>query len=61
MLQFSQKEYMVDESASYAKLKVIITSQRHFPISFNYKVLVSNTESQPYPGLNFTIKKVAKL
>ena len=56
MVQFSQEEYMVDEPAGYAKLKVIITGHRYLPISFNYKVLVSNTEFQPYPGLYFTLK-----
>jgi len=55
MVQFSQKEYMVDESTSYAKLKVIITGQRYLPISFNYKVFVSNTEFQPYPGLHYAV------
>ena len=51
MVQFSQGEYMVDESAGYVTLKVIISGKRYLPISFNYKVFVSNTEFQPYPGL----------
>ena len=42
---------MVDESAGYISLKVIIIGQRYLPISFNYKVFVSNTKFQPYPGL----------
>jgi len=51
MVQFSQDEYMVNESAGHASLRVIIIGQRDLPISFNYKVFVSNTEFQPYPGL----------
>ena len=44
MVQFSQGEYMVDESAGYVSLKVILSGQRYIPISFNYRVFVSNTE-----------------
>ena len=51
VVQFSQEEYMVDETAGYVSLKVIIIGQRYLPISFKYKVFVSNTEFQPYPGL----------
>jgi len=52
MVQFSQAEYMVHESADYAFLKVIIIGQRYIRISFNYKVFVSSTEFHPYPGLH---------
>jgi len=51
VVQFSKDEYMVDESAGYASLRVDIIGQRDLPISFNYKVFVSNTEFHPYPGL----------
>jgi len=50
-VQFSEDEYMVDESAGYASLKVIVSGQRHLPISFTYNVFVSNTKFQPYPGM----------
>jgi len=51
MIQFSQEEYIVDESADYAIFKVIISGQRYLPILFNYKVFVSSTKFQPYPGV----------
>ena len=51
VVQFSQGEYTVNESAGYASLKVNIIGHRNLPISFKYKVFVSSTEFQPYPGL----------
>jgi len=51
LVHFSQEEYMVNESAGYITLKVIISGRIYLPISFNYKVFVSNTEFKPNPGL----------
>ena len=49
-VQFSQGLYIVDESASYAILKVTVNGFRAFPISVNVKIFVS-TEVQPKAGM----------
>ena len=48
-VQFSQELYVVDESASYAILKVTVNGLRASSISVNVKVFVSN-EFQPKAG-----------
>ena len=48
-VQFSQKTYVVDESAGYAVLKVTVSGYRKIPISVNVKIFVSS-EFQPAPG-----------
>jgi len=51
-VQFSQEEYIFDESAGIVTLKVIIksSSKRMHPISFKYRVFVSD-KFAPNPGL----------
>lgn len=48
-VQFSQEQYMVDESAGYAILKVTVNGYRASPISLNVKIFVSN-KFQPKAG-----------
>jgi len=47
--QFSQEEYMVDESAGHVILKVTVNGHRSFPISVNLKVFTSS-KFQPRAG-----------
>ena len=41
-MQFSQKNYVVDESAGYAALRVTVSGSRVSAISVNVKVFVSS-------------------
>ena len=47
--QFSQQQYMVDESADYALLKVTVSGYRRFAISVDVKIFVSS-RFQPKAG-----------
>ena len=47
--QFSQQQYVVDESADYALLKVTVSGHRTFPISVDAKTFVSS-RFQPKAG-----------
>ena len=48
-MQFSQKNYVVDESAGYVVLKVTVSGYRDIPISVNVKIFVSS-KFQPAAG-----------
>ena len=49
-VQFSQKLYVVDESAGYATVKVMVNGFRALPISVKVKIFVSN-KFQPKTGM----------